>query len=348
MKILNINFSNTNNYHKNAATQNSTEFSGMKLMSLQQDVVSFGAKSKKDKNNNNKQSKAQHQKSTFEQACIKGNKNPNTMRKKIHHSIQSYDPKSAQEKRLEKQRQKEEAEQRLVEQKLEYEHKKAELRKKYIRNGLQVRIKNQIISDKELLFILNKIKECPDLVNETFIEPDNGELLFSMSDNVMKAVLESAQDYQVLVKMVETPDAEGKLFMEKIPETKLRCFNDALSQMQTVLITAYLTENKDKQLPAHYLSLDGLRIMNEKMSDYPALLAQIYTHTDNIGNTPMHNRFKKGQSIIKDALSFQPETIARIRKIRNRYDEYPETILKKAEKYSGPYEETWKIILNEF
>ncbi len=344
MKILNcniLNFNNTKTQTPQKSQKNQTW--GIKFNNLlTQDVVSFGAKQKKDKN------KQQFQKTKVNQQNTKNLKGQNALRKKIQTSTQTFDPKAAQARRLEKEKRKEEEQLRLVEQKLEYEHKKAQLKKKYIRPGLQTRIKEQIISDKELLFILNKIKECPDLISETFIEPENGSLLFSMSENVMKTTLEHVNDYKILVKMIETPDEDGKIFMEKIPDSKLEPFHNALKQMPTILITAYLTENKEKQLPAHYLSLDGLKLMNETMSDYPALLAQIYTHTDNIGNTPMHNRFRKGQSIIKDALAYQPETLTRIRKIRNKYDEYPETILKKAEKYSGPYEDTWKIILNEF
>lgn len=341
MKILNYSILNFDN-KKIEASQNSQTWGLRFNNTLSQDVVSFGSKSKKDKN------KPQVQKSKNEQTAQKSKKGQHIPRKKFQLSAQTFDPKAAQARRLEKEKRKEEEQMRLVEQKLEYEHKKAELRKKYIRSSLPVRIKEQIISDKELLFILDKIKECPDLVSETFIVPENGSLLFSMSEKTMKKTLECVDDYQTLLKMIETPDNEGKIFMEKIPEAKLAVFHKAFEQMPTVLISAYLTENKDKQLPAHYLSLDGLKLMNEAMFDYPALLAQIYTHTDKLGNTPMHNRFRKGQSVIKEALAFQPETLTRIRKIRNKYEEFPETILKKAERYTGPYEETWKLILNEF
>ena len=349
MKIINLNFNNNQITQKNDIN-NSVPLFGLKLNTLSADTISFCGKPKKEGGHlyHANANKPHNQKSSFEKGCAHGNKNSSKLRKKMQNNAQSFIPAEIQAKKLEKQKAKEEAQQREVEAKLEYEHKKAELRKKYITPSLQTRIKEQIVSDKELLFIIDKIKGYPELISEVFLEPEDGTLLFSLSNDIMKKVLKSTNDYNTLMKLVTTPDKNGKIFMEKIPNGKLKVFNEGLKDFQTVLISAYLTETKDNQLPAHFLSIEGLKMMNEIFKEFPALIAQIYTHTDKIGNTPMHNRFRTGQQIIKDALAYQPETIAKIRKIRNKFDEYPETIVKKAEKYSGPYEETWKIILNDF
>ena len=348
MKIINLSIPKTQN-QLNHEKNKQIVYNPIRLSSIDYDIVSFSAKPKKEKqpphpNANNQSNK----KSAFEQSCLHGKKNSNKLRKKIKNSAQAFSPKLAQQRKEEKQRLKEEVELRLVEEKIEYEHKKAEIRKKYITPSIQVRIKEQIISDKELDFIINKIKKYPELINELFIEPENGDVLLKLSDKSFQNIFENYSDYERLIKLFESRDKNNKIFMEKINDSKLAILNDTLKKMPTVLISAYLIPNKDNQLPAHYVSLNGLKMMNESIKDYPAILAQIYTHTDNIGNTPMHNRFRKGQELIKQALIYQPETISRIRRIRNKYDEYPETILKKIEKYSGPYEETWKIILNEF
>ncbi len=348
MKIINLNFYNqTINNSPKSQEQNSPHF-GLKLNILTNDVVSFGSKNKKDTHKKHSSSnKPQTQKSTFEQSCVKGNKSPSKLRKKIKNSIQSYNPQEAEAKRQEKLKAKEAEQLKALEAKMAYEHQKAETKKKYINPNLQLRIKERIISDKELIFIINRIQKYPELINETFFEPHNGELLFCTSDDITQRLLSVNTDYNKLLSLITTEDKDGKIFMEKIPLSKLAIFNDTLSQMPNVLIAAYLTPNKQNQLPAHYLPLDGLKMMNESLKDYPTILAQIYTYTDKMGNTPMHNRFRKGQNIIKEALTFQPETLTKIRKIRNRHDEYPETIIKKAERYDGPYKETWKMILNE-
>ena len=348
MKIIDFNFTNKQTMYKKD-TNSSVPFFGLKLNLLNTDIVSFGAKPKKEGHLYHPNANKPHnQKSAFEKSCERGNKNSSKLRRKMQNSSQGFEPAQIQAKKLEKKKAKEEAQQKEVEAKLAYEHKKAELRKKYIAPSLLTRIKEQIISDREIDFILNKIKNYPELVSETFLEPDDGTLLFALSDNMMQKVLTETNDYNVLMRLVTNPDKYEKIFMEKIPDNKLKAFNEGLKQNPTVLISAYLTPNKNNQLPAHYLSIDGLKMMNEIFKEYPALIAQIYTHTDKNGNTPMHNRFRTGQQVIIDALKYQPETIAKIRKIKNKYYEYPETIMKKTEKYSGPYEETWKIILNDF
>jgi len=348
MKIINLNFYNqTITSTPKSQEQNSQHF-GLKLNTLTSDVVSFGTKNKKDRHKKHSSSNApQTQKSIFEQSCVKGNKSPSKLRKKIKNSMQCYNPQEAEAKRQEKLKAKEAEQLRALEAKIEYEHKKAETKKKYINPNLQLRIKERIISDKELIFIINRIQKYPELINETFFEPNNGELLFYTSDYITQKLLSINTDYNKLLSLISTEDKDGKIFMERIPISKLSIFNETLSQIPNVLISAYLTPNKQNQLPAHYLPLEGLKMMNETLKDYPTILAQIYTHVDKIGNTPMHNRFRKGQSIIKEALSFQPETLSKIRKTKNRYDEYPDTIIKKAQNYDGPYKETWQIILNE-
>ena len=348
MRILNLNSINIlNNYPQRSAQKNEYSFE-VKLNSLNNDVVSFKANNKKDKKTHKKPATQGTQKNKNPQANLQGGRHFDKLKKKIQNSSQTFNPQEAQARRLEKQKAKELEQQQLVEAKIAYEHAKAETKKKYVHPNLSLRIKEHIISDKELFFVINKIKDYPELINETFLEPENGTLLFHMSDNIMQKILGESTDYNSLLRLITTKDEDGKLFIEKLPTSKIATFNESLKRTPTALIAAYLTENKKKQIPAHYMPLEGLSLMNEALKDYPAIIAQIYTHTDNAGNTPMHNRFRKGQSIIKDALIFQPETLARIRRIKNKHGDYPETVLKKAENYSGPYEETWKIILNEF
>ena len=348
MQISNLNFNRPIKQQNGQKINSFVPRFGVKIEVLSSDVVSFGGKPKKEGHHYHPNANKPHsQKSAFEQSCVKGNKNPDKLRKKIQNSVQGFNPQEAQARRAEKERIKKENELREVEAKLEYEHKKAETRRKFVNPNLSLRIKEHIISENELNFIISKIKDYPELIEEVFIEPNDGELLLCMPDKSMKKTLESINDYNVMFKLFSTEDENGRVFMEKVSLPKLAVLNEVFELMPTVLIGAYTTPNKENQLPAHYLPLDGLKMMNDALDNYHAILAQIYTHTDKFGNTPMHNRFKKGQKIIKDALAFQPETLTRIRKIRNRYDEYPETVIKKAEKYSGPYEATWQIILNE-
>ena len=140
----------------------------------------------------------------------------------------------------------------------------AEIRKKYITPSIQVRIKEQIISDKELDFIINKIKKYPELINELFIEPENGDVLLKLSDKSFQNIFENYSDYERLIKLFESRDKNNKIFMEKINDSKLAILNDTLKKMPTVLISAYLIPNKDNQLPAHYVSLNGLKMIMKR------------------------------------------------------------------------------------
>ena len=305
------------------------------------DIVSFGSKNKK----NNHSAKKPHRN---QQLSHQLNTQHSKLRKKIT-DVSTPNLTETQQKHLARQQARAEKLHAKEVEKLEREHKKAELRSIYLTNSLKESIREKTISDERLNFVISKLREYPELLGELFFEPDGGGIVHQLTDKTAKTLFCSLKDYPTFLKLTTTQDNNGKFFMEKAPLSKIKVINEAYEETYPqMLINMYTTPNKKNQLPAHYLSIEGLQGMNNALKNYPAILSHIYTSTDKNGNTPAHNRFKKGMATIRDGLKHQPETLNRISKIKNNDGKHCDYQLKAALQYRGPYKATWQYIVDNY
>lgn len=225
---------------------------------------------------------------------------------------------------------------------LKKEHEKARLKKNFITSSLGNAISNNLIPEKKLKQIINNMSEYPDLIEELFFEPKNGDLMLKVSDSVMQKILSHTHN---LSRLALTEDAKGNIFVEKASPSKIRIFNDAAKNNPELLEKVYTHRNRNNQVPAHYIDPESLKSMNKVLLPYPWLLNAIYTSQDKRGNTPMYNRFQASHIIIKNTLHKFPATLKRVTALENKYGERYDDALLKAKRYSGPYERTWNYIL---
>lgn len=331
---MKINFPNTSFSQQYKNNYQSTPSFPSLLNRYETDTVTFGSKKKSQKphQHNNQQSP---QNTKFSKLSGK---------RKIRVS-QGPDRATQELNKLEKLRQKEALELAQAQAQLEKEHKKAELKKLYLTPNLRESIVANTVSEKRVNFIINKLKEYPELIGEFFFEPNGGGLMTDISDSLAKSVLANTQDYNTLLKLITTTDGNKNLFIEKASLSKIKILNEELQMFPDLLRILYTTPNKQKQLPAHYLPIDGLEEMNKALGNYPLILREIYTTQDSNGNTPLHRRFKKAHALVREALKYQPEVLTKIRKIQNNHRQYSDTLLNQQKNYNGPYKDTWNEII---
>lgn len=227
-------------------------------------------------------------------------------------------------------------------EKLKREHEKARLKKSFITNSLDNAISNNLIPEKKLKQIIDTMSEYPDLIEELFFDPKNGDLMLKVPDSVMQKILSCTHN---LSQLALTEDKDGKIFVEKASISKIKIFNEAAKDNPKLLAKVYTHKNQNQQIPAHYIEPEALKSMNKVLMPYPRILETIYTSQDKLGNTPMHKRFQASHTIIKNALSELPATFKKISTIKNKSGEKYNVAMAKAKCYSGPYKQSWNYIL---